>query len=810
MASPDPWRFDLDSPDPGTQPQRESLLGLGNGVLFARAASPEAAFGGISRPTGRHRDAPARPELGPGCYPGLYRAGFYNHAVRRIEGEDLPITALARLPDPFGLSFRLAGEPGWFGEGEVQARRDTLDMAEGVARREWTLKDPAGRHTRVLETRAVSMADETVAWVHWQVTPIDWSGAIDACARLQVEARNAKLSRTAAYEGLHVRVTPLPSQTHTPDVLAARAETLDGREQVLLASRLVTLPPGEPVAVADMAASGAPLDAMHRLQASAGEPFELLLWVQVRPSRAAEPEDPSAWTWPASHADALSANRQAWAALWARAEIACADPALERSLRFAAFHVMQVASPRAAGQDVGLPSRGWQEGYFGHVFWDATFALPFVCLRVPEASAGWLDYRWRRLEPARRAAQAAGCEGAMFPWRSAATGDEETPKAQWIPPASRWKPDHTHLQRHIGAAIAHDAWQQFLATGDEAHFVRRGGVLIVDIARFWASSAVEGNDGRLEYHGVMGPDEYHDRPPGAERPGLSNSACTNAMAAWTLRCAAELADHLDSANWQALQRHAGIRDGEVQAWRDASRRINLPRLAGDVLSQFDGFDRLIPPEAANLPPPEAHQREDWWLMARGDDVNRYQVVKQADVPLLFHLLGEHGLDDLVQHLGLRLAPGWQGRTLEHYLPLLSHESSLSRLVLAGALCSHDRAASWQHFRAAVDTDLAAGRGSSTHEGLHLGAMGGSWDVLQRCYLGLWLTPRGIELRPQPPAELDDVAIVVHVRGHRLRLQLRGRRLQLSCEAAGPRALAWRHDDESGVLAAGRCVAFDVR
>ncbi|CAN7455860.1 hypothetical protein [Rhizobacter sp. LjRoot28] len=807
MAHDDPWRLVFDPPDPATQPQRESLLGLGNGLLFVRAAPPEAAFGG----THEHGEAAAPPpRQAPGYYPGLYVAGFYNHAVRRIEGRDLPITALARLPDPFGLSFRHEGEATWFGGGHVESRRDTLHMAEGVARREWTSADAAGRRTQVVETRAVSMAEAGLAWVHWCVTPLDWSGAVVAGARLQTAVRNAKLSRTAAYEGVHLRVTPMPGVASAPAAMAVRADTLDGRRHVHIANGLVTVPPGEAMSPPERLAADAPLESTQRLHAACGQAFELLLWVRVSPTDGSGPAPADAMAWSASHATPLDAHREAWKALWERVVAACGDAALERALRFAAFHLLQAGSPQAATRDVGLPSRGWQEGYFGHVFWDAGFVLPFTCVRLPEVSAGWLEYRSARLGAARRAAQAAGHTGAMFPWRSAVTGDEETPQAQWIPPARRWKSDHTFLQRHIGATIAHDAWLQYLATGDAEHFVHCGGLLIVEIARYWASCATEGSDGRLEYHGVMGPDEYHERPPGATRPGLSNNAWTNAMAAWTLRCAAELPAHLDVRHWQALQRHAALPEAEIETWHDASRRIALPRLAGDVLSQFDGFDRLIPPQDANLPPPESRQREDWWLMARGDDVNRYQVIKQPDVPMLFHLLGAHGVDDLVRHLGLQLDEGWQARTLAHYLPLVSHESSLSRVVLAGALCAHDPVASWRHFRKALDTDLAAGPGSSTHEGLHLGAMGGCWDVLQRCYLGLWLGPQGIELRPQPPDELDDVTTVVHVRGHRLRLRLRGRRLQLACEAQGPRSLGWRHGERSGVLAAGRSVELDIR
>src|SRR5690606_9181716 len=99
----------------------------------------------------------------------------------------------------------------------------------------------------------------------------------------------------------------------------------------------------------------------------------------------------------------------------------------------------------------------------------------------------------------------------------------------------------SRLQRHVGSAVAYNVWQYCQASGDSEFLYTKGAEMLVQIARFWADSATW--DGGLERHrilGVMGPDEYHDAYPDADRPGLDDNAYTNVMAAWVLVRALEL------------------------------------------------------------------------------------------------------------------------------------------------------------------------------------------------------------------------------------------------------------------------------
>lgn len=132
---------------------------------------------------------------------------------------------------------------------------------------------------------------------------------------------------------------------------------------------------------------------------------------------------------------------------------------------------------------------------------------------MPEIARSLLMYRYRRLDEARAAANAAGYRGAMFPWQSGSDGQEETRELNLNERSQRWVPDNTYLQRHVGSAVAWNVWQYFQITHDLEFLQFYGAEMILEVARFWASIAhFNAERSRYEIHGVMGPDEFHEAP----------------------------------------------------------------------------------------------------------------------------------------------------------------------------------------------------------------------------------------------------------------------------------------------------------
>jgi trehalose/maltose hydrolase-like predicted phosphorylase len=120
----------------------------------------------------------------------------------------------------------------------------------------------------------------------------------------------------------------------------------------------------------------------------------------------------------------------------------------------------------------------------------------------------------------------------MFPRQSGSDGKEETQVVHLNPLSGQWEPDLSHNQRHVNAAIFYNIWHYYEATQDLEFLRDYGAEMMLEIARFWASIPHNPERDRYEIHGVMGPDEFHEKYPGAEEGGLKNNAYTNVMVAW--------------------------------------------------------------------------------------------------------------------------------------------------------------------------------------------------------------------------------------------------------------------------------------
>ena len=90
----------------------------------------------------------------------------------------------------------------------------------------------------------------------------------------------------------------------------------------------------------------------------------------------------------------------------------------------------------------------------------------------------------------------------------------------------------------------------------------------------------------------MGPDEFHEKYPGAAEGGLRNNAYTNVMVAWLCELAQEVLSLLPESRAEALRDRLGLGDDELRTWEDMSRRMFVPFQDGGIISQFEGWDQL--------------------------------------------------------------------------------------------------------------------------------------------------------------------------------------------------------------------------
>jgi alpha,alpha-trehalase len=480
-----------------------------------------------------------------------------------------------------------------------------------------------------------------------------------------------------------------------------------------------------------------------------------------------------------------------WQQLWQRFDL---DLALTEDeggrtaaiLHLHLFHLLVTAGPRVMDLDVGVPARGLHgEAYRGHIFWDELFIFPTLDLRLPEITRSLLLYRWRRLDAARAAARAAGYRGAMYPWQSGSNGREESQQLHLNPRSGHWTPDETHLQRHVNSAIAYNVWQYYQTSGDTEFLSFFGAEMLLEIARFWASKAeLNQTLGRYEIKGVVGPDEFHTRYPDRGEPGLDNHAYTTVMAAWVLCRALDLPGHLPRERWDELLEQLGITEDELDHWDTVSRKLRVCFHGDGIISQFEGFEQLDELDWAGYREQYGDiQRLDRILEAEGDSPNHYQATKQADVLMLFYLLSAEALECLFERLGYDFEPAMIPRNVEYYGARTSHGSTLSRVVDAWVLARSDRPRSWRLFTEAVESDVADIQGGTTSEGIHLGAMAGTVDLMQRCWTGIEVRDERLWLNPQLPDELASLRLRLRFRGQTLALHITREEMQIRSVSA---------------------------
>ncbi len=163
-------------------------------------------------------------------------------------------------------------------------------------------------------------------------------------------------------------------------------------------------------------------------------------------------------------------------------------------------------------------------GYNGHVFWDTElWMFPAILQMHPELAKSMVEYRFQRLEAAKRNTFGKGYKGAMYPWESAESGVEETPVWALSGP----------FEHHITADVALAAWNYYCVTQDKNWLREKGWPILKNTADFWASRVERNGPGKYDINNVVAADEWAEN--------VDNNAFTNAAAKANLKFATEAA-----------------------------------------------------------------------------------------------------------------------------------------------------------------------------------------------------------------------------------------------------------------------------
>ncbi len=790
------WTLRYDGYDPAEEGLREALCTLGNGHFATRGAAPESPADDVH-------------------YPGTYAAGVFNRLEEELSGRTIDNESIVNLPNWLPFTFRIEDGP-WFSvdDAELLEYVQELDMRAAVLTRRLRYRDAEGRTTAVTQRRLVSMESPHVAALQTTILPEDWSGGLTVRTGVDGGVRNWLVPRYRTLRSVHLDV--VSATVNAEDTVLVEAETNSSHVRVAVGTRTTVHADGGAMAahrtpVRDGDWVGQDL----RVEASRGDPVTFDKVATIFTTRDAAIESPAVQvqrTLPGlgRFADIQRGHVIAWRHLWSRfgVEVEGREDAMQ-ILRLHLMHVLQTLSPHTAELDAGVPARGLHgEAYRGHIFWDEVFVFPLLNLRMPRVTRSLLLYRYRRLAEARNAAAAAGFRGAMFPWQSGSDGREETQHVHLNPLSGRWNPDPTFRQRHVGIAIAYNVWQYQQATDDLDFLANHGAEMLLEIARFWASIAsFDRIRDRYVINGVMGPDEFHTGYPGADGDGVNNNAYTNVMAAWVMLRALDALALLPDTTGIELRERLGITAEELEQWLDISHRMYVPFHDG-VISQFEGYGRLEELDWEGYRSRYGDvQRLDRILEAEGLSPNRYKLSKQADVLMLFYLLSADELRELLERLGYALTPETMAATFDYYEARSTHGSTLSAVVHSWVLARSQRERALQFFEQALISDVADVQGGTTREGIHLAAMAGTVDLLQRCFSGLEVRGEQLTLNPHWPASLGTLTFSIQYRDVPLTLQISADEVEV---AAGPglkRPITVSCHDEVAVISGGGSAVF---
>lgn len=681
----DPWTLVYEGFDPAHEGHREALTTLGNGYLGTRGAAPERAADGVH-------------------YPGTYLAGVYNRLVSSVHGRQMEDEHLVNAPNWLPLDVRIDAGAWWSAGGLTTPReRRELDLRRGVLTRTAVLTDAAGRRLRLTQRRLVSMARPHLAALETTLVAQGWDGTVQVRSGIDAEVVNANVAEYAALASRHLRTTG--AEENRSGTLVVEVETTQSQMRIATATR-TSVGGSAPVGAAEQ--DGELFTHVLTVRLTDGSPVVIDKTAAIFTSRDRAIASPTLaaldalTTVPGGFDDLLPQHEEAWARLWKRFRIELdADTQTRLVINLHVFHLLQSLSAHTAELDAGVPARGLHgEGYRGHVFWDELFVLPVLTAHLPQVSRGLLDYRWRRLDAARRAAAAAGLIGAMFPWQSGSDGREETPVELFNTRSGRWMPDNSRRQRHVSLAVAVNAWEYYQATGDVTWLAERGADLIIEVARL------------------------------------------------------------------------GVRSEEPGAWERVSRRLAVPFLPDGISAQFAGYQDLAELDWDRYRRTYGNiGRLDLILEAEGDSTNRYKLAKQADALMLVYLLGPDQLLGMLDRLGYPTTRQALIRTVDYYLARTAHGSTLSRVVHASVLARMDPDRGWATFREALAADLDDTQGGTTQEGIHLGAMAGTLDIITRAFAGCRTDGECVHLDPLLPRGLGAAGFQVQHRGQRLLVDL---------------------------------------
>ncbi len=420
----------------------------------------------------------------------------------------------------------------------------------------------------------------------------------------------------------------------------------------------------------------------------------------------------------------LRSNEKAWDRKWDISDVIIeGDERAQLSIRYNIFQLIQGNAENDPWVSIG--ARAIMHGrYKGCYFWDTEiFILPFFIFTNEKAARNLLMYRYNTLPGTEENARLQNVDGARYAWMSSIDGREQ---------CESW--DTGCCEVHITADVAYAVNQYCLAANDEEFLRDYGAEIYIKTARYWKSRFTYQEEKDIyNMLFVKGPNEYG---------GVTeNNTYTTLMAINNFKIAIASIELLKSKYaeaWNLLKTKLAFMDLEQEKWKDIMAKAVVNYDAQRKLYiEDDNFMKLEPIKIDDF------KRDNLPLYHRisFDRLQRYRVLKQADVVLLMLLLPE-----LFTAEEKKVA--W-----DCYEPITVHDSTLSfgtHALFAARLGLTGKA--YDYFNKSVRLDLDDIMSNTGKEGIHFAALGASWQAVVMGFGGVQLRDDGLDISPNMPDE----------------------------------------------------------
>lgn len=730
-------------------------------------------------------------------YVGETRGMFVNGTFNKFDVDE--VTELPNLPDVTKWILTFNGRRFHMDAGRVSGYRRVLNLKNGEVTRELEWESPDGDRVGLRFSRFVSLADEHV--MGSRVTVRALSGELQIGFQSGIDGRVSNTGSQHFHEGekrlLEGRYLEMVSRTTQSEVSVAIDTThrfwVNGCETEL---RLLPVIERRFLSVKGSVSLGRgeewtaeKLSVVYTTRDLACEEMEAEKAVEYcrAAGRAAIREAAQA-----GYAALFQESAGAWESFWNNQDIRItgSNPFDQLAVRFALYHLTIMT--KAGDPRMGIGAKGLSgEGYKGHSFWDTEiFIFPYFLYTRPETARALLEYRYKGLVGARRKAAENGYEGAMYPWESAWIDDGEvTPLwgAADVVTGEATPILTGRIEQHISADVAYAVWEYYQVTGDRDFMERCGYEIILSTAIFWASR-VEWNEtaGRFEINDVIGPDEYKEH--------VNNNAYTNYLAHHNLMLAIQIAQELsgsDAELYAALDQKLNLA-AHLPGIRSAAGKLYLPQPDGNgIIPQFDGYLDL---KHIDLTP---YQQSSVVGTIYNDynmeQINGMQVSKQADLVVLFYLLGDQ-FPDAIQEKNYHF---YEARTL--------HDSSLSRSTHCVLACQLGlKEVAYRFYQGASAVDLGPEMRSSD-AGIHSASMGGVWQSIVMGFGGVHMVNGQLHLSPSLPEQWESLSFPLVWQGTAMQVSVTNDAVQVENRGTQPLSLTVYGEDT--VVPAGEAKRF---